>query len=110
MGAVTIATNMAGRGTDILLAATPTCWPTTQLRERGSIRTPNLTEDGEPNPALPTDEQRGRWPRRSVCAEEHDQAIAAGGGLTGRHGTERHESRRTTISCAAVPAVRATPA
>lgn len=84
-GAVTIATNMAGRGTDIVLG--------------GSLET-ELHAMGEDI----SDEQRlaakTEWQRR------HD-AVKAAGGL---HiiGTERHESRRIDNRCAAVPVVRAT--
>ena len=95
VGAVTIATNMAGRGTDILLAGNPAVLADDVLRERGlDPDAEPLTEDGEPNPALPTDEQRADAlaEAKRVCAEEHDQVIAAGG-LT-VIGTERHESRR----------------
>lgn len=95
VGAVTIATNMAGRGTDILLGGTPDVLADDVLRERGlDPDAEPLTEDGEPNPALPTDEQRADAlaEAKRVCAEEHDQVIAAGG-LT-VIGTERHESRR----------------
>ena len=35
-GAVTIATNMAGRGVDILLGGNPTAWPTTSCARRAS--------------------------------------------------------------------------
>ncbi|MBU9893743.1 preprotein translocase subunit SecA [Eggerthella lenta] len=95
VGAVTIATNMAGRGTDILLGGNPDVLADDVLRERGlDPDAEPLTEDGEPNPALPTDEQRADAlaEAKRVCAEEHDQVIAAGG-LT-VIGTERHESRR----------------
>ena len=95
VGAVTIATNMAGRGTDILLGGNPDVLADDVLRERGlDPDAEPLTEDGEPNPALPTDEQRADAlaEAKRVCAAEHDQVIAAGG-LT-VIGTERHESRR----------------
>ena len=95
VGAVTIATNMAGRGTDILLGGNPDVLADDVLRERGlDPDAEPLTEVGEPNPALPTDEQRADAlaEAKRVCAEEHDQVIAAGG-LT-VIGTERHESRR----------------
>ena len=95
VGAVTIATNRAGRGTDILLGGNPDVLADDVLRERGlDPDAEPLTEDGEPNPALPTDEQRADAlaEAKRVCAEEHDQVIAAGG-LT-VIGTERHESRR----------------
>ncbi|MEN9837161.1 MAG: preprotein translocase subunit SecA [Pseudomonadota bacterium] len=70
-GAVTIATNMAGRGTDIVLG--------------GSLE---AELHALPDTATPADRERvkSEWQAR------HDQALAAGG----LHiiGTERHESRR----------------
>ena len=38
LGAVTIATNMAGRGTDILLGGNPEFWPGRPSRRPGTIR------------------------------------------------------------------------
>ena len=69
-GTVTIATNMAGRGTDIVLGGN---WEA------------ELAELENPDPAL-IDKLKGEWQQR------HDQVIGAGG----LHiiGTERHESRR----------------
>ncbi len=69
-GAVTIATNMAGRGTDIVLGGSP------QIQ---------IDAIAEPTEAQLKD-IREEWQRR------HDQVLAAGG----LHiiGTERHESRR----------------
>jgi preprotein translocase subunit SecA len=75
-GAVTIATNMAGRGTDILLGGNP----------EGLAR-------AEADPEKEQTEYEAALERyRRICAEEHDAVIAAGG----LHivGTERHESRR----------------
>jgi len=70
-GAVTIATNMAGRGTDIVLGGSLEA----QLHELGEEATP---------------EQRAQV--KAAWQERHDQVKAAGG----LHivGTERHESRR----------------
>jgi len=70
-GAVTIATNMAGRGTDIVLG--------------GSLAA-ELAELGEGEPESSAREIRRDWQQR------HDRVIEAGG----LHiiGTERHESRR----------------
>ena len=70
VGAVTIATNMAGRGTDIVLGGN---W---------KVEIENL--------ANPTDEQIAKI--RSDWKIQHDKVIEAGG----LHilGTERHESRR----------------
>jgi preprotein translocase subunit SecA len=74
-GAVTISTNMAGRGTDIVLGGNPEM----MLRTRGLD--PNEPENAEERAQL---EQR--------CAEERVAVVDAGG----LHvlGTERHESRR----------------
>jgi preprotein translocase subunit SecA len=72
-GAVTIATNMAGRGTDIVLGGNLEA-------ERAALKASGSTDAAEEK-ALEDD-----WQRR------HDQVIAVGG----LHivGTERHESRR----------------
>ncbi|MBP1595348.1 MAG: protein translocase subunit secA [Acidobacteria bacterium] len=80
--AVTIATNMAGRGTDILLGGNPDFLTVQTLRER------NLT----PETAPPQEYERIREHWLSVCQKEHDEVV----GLGGLHilGTERHEARR----------------
>ncbi len=98
MGAVTIATNMAGRGTDILLGGNPDVMAEDALRAQGldPDRSPEdvAAEGDEAAAPAPTDEQRAAAlaEAKRVCAAEHDQVIAAGG-LT-VIGTERHESRR----------------
>ena len=81
-GAVTIATNMAGRGTDILLGGNPEYLARDILAQRG------IEEDDI------TDEQ---WEAalaeaREICAEEA-RIVRDAGGLA-VIGTERHESRR----------------
>ncbi|MCL4839223.1 MAG: preprotein translocase subunit SecA, partial [Thermoanaerobaculia bacterium] len=75
-GAVTIATNMAGRGTDILLGGFP----------EGLARS---EADPETEPEAFA-EALARY--RETCAREREEVLAAGG----LHiiGTERHESRR----------------
>jgi preprotein translocase subunit SecA len=82
LGAVTIATNMAGRGTDILLGGNPESLVNTLILESGV----------EPDEA--TDDQRaGALERaRSITSDEKKRVIELGG----LHilGTERHESRR----------------
>ena len=81
-GAVTIATNMAGRGTDIVLGGNPERMAEQIARKQG-IDLLTVTEDV----SGPIREQaRKNW------QDEHDRVIAAGG----LHiiGTERHESRR----------------
>ncbi|MCX7793204.1 MAG: preprotein translocase subunit SecA [Thermodesulfovibrionales bacterium] len=79
LGAVTIATNMAGRGTDIILGGNPEGLARIWLREKKSDWT-----DEEFQEALKKAEK--------ICAEERQKVIEAGG----LHiiGTERHEARR----------------
>ncbi|MSQ13166.1 MAG: preprotein translocase subunit SecA [Dehalococcoidia bacterium] len=82
LGAVTVATNMAGRGTDIVLGGNPDGL----LRE--ALKKERHTEETAP-PALLArvrDEVTARW------KEEHDQVVKLGGLLV--VGTERHEARR----------------
>ncbi len=75
-GAVTISTNMAGRGTDIVLGGNP------------EFLTRKDLADGEEDPKWETTLAR----YTEQCAAEHEEVLAAGG----LHivGTERHESRR----------------
>ena len=81
-GAVTIATNMAGRGTDILLGGNPDALARDYLKRM------------EINPDEASEEQFEEQLRKAkaVVKEEAKEVIAAGG----LHilGTERHESRR----------------
>ncbi|MBE7187826.1 preprotein translocase subunit SecA, partial [Jatrophihabitans endophyticus] len=84
-GAVTVATNMAGRGTDIMLGGNPEFTADLMLRERG------LTPDETP------DEYEAAWAdtlekAKSDSEKEHDEVIELGGLYV--LGTERHESRR----------------
>ena len=98
VGAVTIATNMAGRGTDILLGGNPDVMAEDALRAHGldpDRSSEDVAAEGDEAAApAPTEEQRAAAlaEAKRVCAAEHDQVIAAGG-LT-VIGTERHESRR----------------
>ncbi len=98
VGAVTIATNMAGRGTDILLGGNPEVLADDALRAKGLDPERSISdvieEDGDTAAPAPTDEQRAEAlvEAKAVCAEEHDRVIAAGGLCV--VGTERHESRR----------------
>ncbi|PYT12875.1 MAG: preprotein translocase subunit SecA [Acidobacteria bacterium] len=80
--AVTIATNMAGRGTDILLGGNPEFLARREIHEEG-IDPVSLTPEQ-------WNDRMGRHQAR--CVEEHDQVVARGG----LHilGTERHEARR----------------
>jgi preprotein translocase subunit SecA len=81
-GAVTIATNMAGRGTDIILGGNPEFLADELLRERGIV------------PEEATDEQReaAAADAKVTCAAEHIEVVNAGGLAV--LGTERHDSRR----------------
>ncbi|GII23578.1 preprotein translocase subunit SecA [Planosporangium mesophilum] len=82
-GAVTVATNMAGRGTDILLGGNPEFLAAAELRQRG-------LEPETDEYAAAWDDALDRW--KKLCDEEADEVVAAGGLYV--LGTERHESRR----------------
>jgi preprotein translocase subunit SecA len=84
-GAVTVATNMAGRGTDILLGGNPEFLAAADLRQRGVSQ----EETPEEYDAAWEDALR-RWKKQSDA--EGDEVIDAGGLYV--LGTERHESRR----------------
>ncbi len=95
VGAVTIATNMAGRGTDILLGGNPDVLADDILRSRGfdpALHEGDEVEEG--GMAAPSDQDRAAAleESRAVCSREHDQVLNAGGLCV--IGTERHESRR----------------
>ncbi len=81
-GAVTIATNMAGRGTDILLGGNPDFLSTEILRKKGL----------DPALAPPEACAAALAEARQITEPEHARVVGHGG----LHivGTERHESRR----------------
>ncbi|MCH6469643.1 preprotein translocase subunit SecA [Sinomonas terrae] len=84
-GAVTVATNMAGRGTDIMLGGNAEFMAVAELASRGL----DPEEDSE---AYET-----AWPgaleeAQKAVKEEHDEVLELGGLYV--LGTERHESRR----------------
>ena len=83
VGAVTIATNMAGRGTDILLGGNA------EYLAKEKLETMGITPDS-PDYERIKDEVLAE--ARKVTEEEHKKVVEAGG----LHviGTERHESRR----------------
>jgi preprotein translocase subunit SecA len=83
VGSVTIATNMAGRGVDIMLGGNPEGLAKAELRKLG-VSPNDESYDGELAELVPKLEQR--------CAEEGEKVIEAGGLFI--CGTERHESRR----------------
>ena len=95
VGAVTIATNMAGRGTDILLGGNPDVLAEDLMRGWGYD--PDLEPDAEivegKMPPAPQDiREKALKEARETCSAEHEKVIAAGGLAV--LGTERHESRR----------------
>ena len=81
-GAVTIATNMAGRGTDILLGGNPDVMAEDILRNQGI----------EPAEATQEQKETAHKEAKEICAAEREAVTAAGGLCV--IGTERHESRR----------------
>ena len=83
-GAVTIATNMAGRGTDILLGGNAEYLAKDMLDTKGY--NPETTPDYEEK------KKQALSQAKQITTEEHEKVVAAGG----LHviGTERHESRR----------------
>lgn len=84
-GAVTVATNMAGRGTDIMLGGNPEFRAVAALKQRGL------------DPHETPEEYEAAWDAALEAAEaevatEHDEVTGLGGLYV--LGTERHESRR----------------
>lgn len=85
IGAVTVATNMAGRGTDIMLGGNPEFMADFELQRRGL------------SPVDTPEEYEQAWPgeitkQKNAVAKEHEEVVALGGLYV--LGTERHESRR----------------
>ncbi|GAA4579152.1 preprotein translocase subunit SecA [Planotetraspora phitsanulokensis] len=83
--AVTVATNMAGRGTDIMLGGNPEFRADLELQQRGL------------SPSETPEEYEKAWPEALEKAKddvkaEHEEVVSAGGLYV--LGTERHESRR----------------
>jgi preprotein translocase subunit SecA len=84
-GGVTVATNMAGRGTDIMLGGNPEFIADLELHQRGL------------SPVDTPEDYEAAWPEavekaRKAVAEEHEEVVSVGGLYV--LGTERHESRR----------------
>lgn len=84
-GAVTVATNMAGRGTDIMLGGNPEFEAVESMKALGL------------DPLKNAEEYESKWPEvleeaELASAAEHDEVTALGGLYV--LGTERHESRR----------------
>ena len=84
-GAVTVATNMAGRGTDIMLGGNPEFMADFEIQKRGISPVDNPVE------------YEAEWAaeiakQKAAVAAGHEEVIALGGLYV--LGTERHESRR----------------
>ena len=98
LNAVTLATNMAGRGTDILLGGNPEFLAKQKLRELGyndaqiEFSTSLLATDNEELQRARDEYKMYYNEYKKVTSEEKQQVITLGG----LHiiGTERHESRR----------------
>ena len=84
-GAVTVATNMAGRGTDIMLGGNPEFMADFELQRRGI----SPVDDAEAYEAAWPDEIARQ---KAAVVKGHEEVIALGGLYV--LGTERHESRR----------------
>jgi preprotein translocase subunit SecA len=85
IGAVTVATNMAGRGTDIMLGGNPEFMADFELQRKGL------------NPSETPQEYEKAWAdeisrQKSAVEKEHETVVSLGGLYV--LGTERHESRR----------------
>ncbi|MEG0301647.1 preprotein translocase subunit SecA, partial [Cetobacterium sp.] len=102
LGAVTIATNMAGRGTDIMLGGNPLFLTKKELKRQGfteaaikrvdtHIEEIELEQDGELSKAKHLFDDL--YEKYKVQASEEQGAVRQAGGLA-IIGTERHESRR----------------
>ena len=85
IGAVTVSTNMAGRGTDIMLGGNPEFMADYELQRQGI------------SPVDNAEQYESLWPneiakQKSAVAKGHEEVVALGGLYV--LGTERHESRR----------------
>jgi len=104
--AVTVSTNMAGRGTDILLGGNPDFLAQEECLKKGYLESVpegmgGLVADrvfyyfqrGDRNYRVPAPQWSEIFAKhKAVCDEEHDKVVEAGGLIV--VGTERHESRR----------------
>ena len=85
LGAVTVSTNMAGRGTDIMLGGNPEFMADFEIQKRGI------------SPVDNADEYEAAWApelakQKEAVKKQHEEVVSLGGLYV--LGTERHESRR----------------
>lgn len=85
IGAVTVSTNMAGRGTDIMLGGNPEFMADYELQRQGI------------SPVENAEQYESMWPaelakQKAAVTKGHEEVVALGGLYV--LGTERHESRR----------------
>ena len=85
IGAVTVSTNMAGRGTDIMLGGNPEFMADYELQRQGI------------SPVENAEQYEAMWPaelakQKAAVTKGHEEVVALGGLYV--LGTERHESRR----------------
>ncbi|HMC08510.1 MAG TPA: preprotein translocase subunit SecA [Actinomycetota bacterium] len=94
VGAVTLATNMAGRGVDILLGGNPEYLARAEMAARGWDNDAYLLETLSPEDraAYEAEYEPLLEAKRAECSEEHGKVVDLGGLYI--LGTERHESRR----------------
>ena len=97
-GAVTIATNMAGRGTDIMLGGNTEALAKHELKKRGYpedaiLEAVSLNDTEVPEILAIRKEYKEIYDKLDVKVQEDREKVIAAGGLK-IIGTERHESRR----------------
>ena len=97
-GAVTIATNMAGRGTDIMLGGNTEALAKHELKKRGYtedaiMNAVSLNETNDPEIIALRKEYKSIYDKLDEKVREDRNKVIAAGGLK-IVGTERHESRR----------------
>jgi preprotein translocase subunit SecA len=94
LGAITVATNMAGRGVDIILGGNPEGMARGEMVARGwdndAYLLGLLSEDETKEYESEFDPLYEKFKKQ--CADEHEEVVARGGLYV--LGTERHDSRR----------------
>ena len=102
LGAVTIATNMAGRGTDIVLGGNPTFLTKKEMKKLGydesiinkvDASLEGIDREGNEELFAAREQYKKLYEKYKEQTEEEQQEVLKAGGLA-IIGTERHESRR----------------